>query len=90
MNNKSTSITLRVSLFPFVPCASVAGRGIIPWGINPLLLPLLFMTSIKRWEMHEETTLLRKQCSLTYIHTSLLFLSVAALIYDGINFPVFT
>ena len=66
--------------FPSSPCASVAGRGIIPWGINPLLPPLLFMTSIKRWEMHEETTLLRKQCSPTYIHTLLLFLLVAALI----------
>ena len=76
--------------FPSSPCASVAGRGIIPWGINPLLPPLLFMTSIKRWEMHEETTLLRKQCSPTNIHSSLLFLSVAILMYVGINFPVFT
>lgn len=72
------------------PCASVAGRGIIPWGINPLLPPLRFMTSIKRWEMHEETTLPRKQCSLTYIQSLLLFLSVATLMYDGINFPGFT
>lgn len=50
--------------FPSFPCASVAGRGIIPWGINPLLPPLRFMTSIKRWEMHEETTLLQNSAPL--------------------------
>jgi hypothetical protein len=82
MNNKSTSITLRVSLFPLVPLCFCGRQGYTrtPWGLHPLLPPLPFMTSIKRWEMHEETTLLQKQYSPTYIYFLLLFLLVAAVI----------